>query len=368
MKNNKNVKVVTVLGTRPEIIKLSPLIPLLDEKFNHILIHTGQHYDYEMDSLFFKELQLKQPSYNLKVGSHSQGKQTAIMLENIEEILILEKPDMVIVQGDTNSTLSGALAASKLHIPVAHIEAGCRSFNRYMPEEINRVIADHISDILFASDKKAGECLLKEGIPREKIFLTGSTAFDVCLRNKEFITNSNIDKRLKLTKNQFILVTLHRAENTNNPQRFKNIIDALNSLSEAIDIVFPIHPRTAKIVKQHNIKMNTKIKVTKPLGYIDFIKLMSQCRIIFSDSGGVQEEAIVFNKPCLIPREDSEWMRLIEAGKNFLVGIETQSILKKTREFITDDTKLNQVKAIKYPYDKNVSKKILALLSDFLKK
>ncbi|MBI1968622.1 UDP-N-acetylglucosamine 2-epimerase (non-hydrolyzing), partial [Candidatus Woesearchaeota archaeon] len=203
------MKVVTVLGTRPEIIKLSALLPLLDQEFEHVLVHTGQHYDYNMDEVFFELLKLKKPSYTLNIGSHQQGKQTALMLERFEEVLLKEKPDLVIVQGDTNTALAGALAAVKLHVPVMHVEAGCRSFNRKMPEEINRVIADHVADYLIAPDNECVNHLKDEGIAAEKIKLLGSTAFEAVTKNKRFIDPSLI-KKLCLEKNAFVLVTIHR--------------------------------------------------------------------------------------------------------------------------------------------------------------
>lgn len=356
------MKVATILGTRPEIIKLSPLLPLFDKAFNHILIHTGQHYDYEMDALFFEELRLKKPKYNLQVGSGRQGKQTAIMLDRIECLLLKEKVDLVIVLGDTNTVLAGALVASKLGITLAHVESGCRSYNRSMPEEINRVITDHVANILFAPDKKAEACLLREGIPKKKIFLTGSTAFDACMRNKQFIAQAHIMQQLGLAKNRFILVTLHRAGNTNDIKRLRSIVKALNILGKDIDIVFPIHPRTLKIIKANKIKLSKNIKVIPPQGYINFLQLMDGARVIISDSGGIQEESLVFNTPCLIPREDSEWMRLVEAGKNFLIGGKTKEIVRQTRAFIKDDRLLKKVKAITYGFDTGVSQKIVRIL------
>ncbi|MEM2955975.1 MAG: UDP-N-acetylglucosamine 2-epimerase (non-hydrolyzing) [Candidatus Pacearchaeota archaeon] len=359
------MKITTILGTRPEIIKFSALIPLLEKEFDHRLIHTGQHYDYEMDGLFFKELKLKKPDYNLKVGSSNHGKQTAAMLEQIENILIKEKPEIVIVQGDTNSAFAGAIAASKIGIKIAHVEAGCRSFEKKTPEEINRVVIDHISDILFAPDEKAYEHLVKEGISKNRIYIVGSTIFDACLRNKEFIENSKITEKLDLTKDNFILVTLHRAENTNDTKKLKSIIDAFNIIAEEIDVVFPIHPRTSKIIKENGINLNKKIKLTSPLGYIDLLKLVSSAKVIISDSGGLQEEAFFFNIPCLITREKTEWTRLIEMGKNFLVGCKTEDIVKKTKEFIKNDLYLKRVKAIKTFFKKSASEKIIEILKNY---
>ena len=355
------MKICTILGTRPEITKLSPLIPLLDQEFEHILIHTGQHYDYNMDRVFFEELHLRIPDFQLQVGSHSQGKQTGLMLEKIEKILIEQNPSMVIVQGDTNSTLAGAIAAAKLSIPIIHIESGCRSFNRAMPEEINRIVVDSISDSLFASDEQSTKNLNLEGIPSEKIFLVGSTAFDACIRNSSFAPVSEILPKYGLNKNNFVLVTIHRAESTNNMNIFSNIISALNELSEKISVVFPIHPRTANVLALSSIKLNEKIILLKPQAYLDFLALLSSCRFCISDSGGIQEEALVFNKPCLVPRKETEWMRLIEAGKNFLVGTEKDSIMK-TAWKLMDDEELKLIQERLSPLHKDVSENIINII------
>ncbi|MDP3989950.1 MAG: UDP-N-acetylglucosamine 2-epimerase (non-hydrolyzing) [archaeon] len=357
------MKVVTILGTRPEIIKLSSVIPILDKEFEHILIHTGQHYDYEMDMVFFKELHLRDPDYCLQVGSHSHGKQTGFMLEKIEKILIEQKPSLVIVQGDTNSTLAGALAAAKLLIPVAHIESGCRSFNKIMPEEINRIIVDSISDSLFAPDDLSIVNLKKEGISSEKIHLVGSTAFDASRRNSSFAPIDKILSHYGLVKDNFVLATIHRAESTNNPEIFSNIISVLNELSEDMAVVFPVHPRTTNILSQSSIKLNEKIILLKPQAYLNFLALLSSCRFCISDSGGIQEEALVFNKPCLIPRNETEWMRLIDAGKNFLAGTNKRSILDIAKRLM-DDGELIRIRSLPSPLHENVSESIVNIIKE----
>ena len=351
------MKVSSIICTRPEIIKFSPVLPLLDSSFDHILIHTGQHYDYEMDSVFFSELHLKKPDYNLSVGSGKQGAQTGIMLEKIESILINEKIDMVLVLGDTNTVLAGALAASKIGVKVGHIESGCRSYNRSMPEEINRVIVDHISDILFASDTKSISCLAKEGL--NSVEHVGSTVFDACKRNVAFKDDSVIGLN-GLEKDKFILLTLHRAGNTDDVARLKRILSALNDIS--FPIVFPIHPRTSNVIEREGIILGDHIKVIKPQGYLSFLSLLDNCRFIISDSGGIQEEALFFNKPCLIPRADSEWMRIVEAGKNFLVDDDYDKIVGKSKEFIKDDSVLEAVKGIDLKFETGVAEKIIGVL------
>ena len=330
------LKIITILGTRPEIIKLSPLLPLLDQEFEHILIHTGQHYDFNMDTIFFEELKLKEPDYSLNIGSHPHGKQTGLMLEKIEEILIKKKPDAVIVLGDTNTTLAGALAASKLHVPLFHVEAGCRSFNRQMPEEINRVVADHISNYLIAPDKESFSNLLNEGISPEKISLFGSTVFEAVLRNNEFAKNKLVLDTYSLEKDNFVLVTLHRAENTDDIERFKGLVEVLNQISTKIKVVFPIHPRTKKLIKEQGITFHPTVTVLDPQPYLNFLALLSHCKLCLSDSGGIQEEALVFNVPCLIPREETEWMRLVKAGKNILVGTNPKKIVETVQDLLMD--------------------------------
>ena len=362
------MKVVTILGTRPEIIKLSSLLPLMDKEFDHVLIHTGQHYDYELDQAFFKDLHLSEAKYNLHVGSSSQGKQTGLMLEKIEEILIKEKPDLVVVQGDTNTALAGSLAASKLHLPLAHVEAGCRSFNKKMPEELNRIVSDHAANYLFAADKESQENLAREGLSGENVFMVGNTIFDACLRNAKLAQNSNILKEVNLEKGKYVLVTIHRQQSTDNKEVLKNIISALNELSTMIDVVFPMHPRTKKALEEHGIEMSGRIKVTKSLQYLPFLKLLADCRFCISDSGGIQDEALVFNLPCLIPRHYTEWTRLVKAGKNFLVGDAKESILAKAEELVKNDQSLQEIKDIEYPYETGIGEKIIKIIKEKFEK
>lgn len=356
------MKIITILGTRPEIIKLSPLIPLLDKEFEHILIHTGQHYDYNMDKVFFEQLHLLEPKYQLNVGSHLQGKQAGIMLEKIEGVLLQEKPRLVIVQGDTNTTMAGALAASKLHLPVLHLEAGCRSFNRKMPEEINRIIADHIADYCIAPDEKSQQNLLREGINQEKIFQLGSTAFDAVERNKAF-TQERILPELNIEQEGFILVTLHRAENTNDINTLRNIIAALNQIPKNVPVIFPVHPRTKKVFSESNIECSENIKIVEPQPYLSFLALLSNCKFCITDSGGIQEEALAFNVPCVIPRNETEWTRLVEAGKNFLAGTSTETVLGVVNKLL-DRTELQRIKEINYPFDTRVAEKIVQVIKN----
>ncbi len=355
------MKIITILGTRPEIIKLSPLLAQLEQEFQHKIIHTGQHYDHDMDQIFFEELKLPKPNYSLNIGSQTQGKQTASMLEKIEQILMTEKPNCILVQGDTNSTLSGALAASKLNIPIIHLEAGCRSFNKHMPEEINRILVDHMSTYLLAPDQKSVDHLLKENIKKENIFCVGSTSFDAILRNKEFINSTQILKEFQLQKEKYLLITLHRAENTNNLTTLKNIIDAINQVAEKIVIVFPLHPRTKKIIEENNISLNQNIKLIPPQSYLSFLALMQNSKFIISDSGGIQEESVALNKPCLITREETEWTRLTDAGKNILVGTQTEKIINTINQLL-DETNLQKIKEIPCPIEAGASQKVIEII------
>ncbi|PDW04373.1 non-hydrolyzing UDP-N-acetylglucosamine 2-epimerase [Candidatus Viridilinea mediisalina] len=312
-------KVLTILGTRPEIIKLSPLIPLLVERCNHVLVHSGQHYSYDVDAIFFQELNLPAPHHALGVGSASHGEQTARILARLEPILFSEQPDAVLVQGDTNTTLGGALCASKLGIPVVHLEAGGRSFNRAMPEEQNRIIVDHISALLLAADAIATTNLRNEGLPEASIATIGSTAIDAVLRNREHAQNSTILEQFELREQDYLLLTLHRAENTI-PSVLPGMVEALNELAEAYTIVFPVHPRTDAALKQQGLTLSPKLCLSKPLGYLDTLRLIGSATAVLTDSGGLQEEAGVLQTPLLITRNETEWRYLVDAGSAVLIG------------------------------------------------
>lgn len=317
-------KIITILGTRPEIIKLSPLIPLLIQQFDHVLVHTGQHYSFEMDAIFFEELRLPKPDYVLDVGSGAHGWQTGQMLTRTEQVLLHEIPDAVIVLGDTNTTLAGALAARKLHIPVVHIEAGCRSFNRAMPEELNRIVADHVSDWLLAPGARERDNLLREGIESEHIHVVGSTAIDACLRNQEYARGQMLVHDLGLKPGEYVLLTIHRAENTS-PDVLPGIVAAINQLAERWPFVFPIHPRTRAALGDEN-SFSPNVRVIEPIGYLDMLHVMSNARAVMTDSGGLQEESVVLGIPLLIARQETEWMYLVDTGAGVLVGNTLASI------------------------------------------
>lgn len=353
------MKIITILGTRPEIIKLSSLLPLLDSEINHKIIHTGQHYTYNMDKLFFEDLELRNCDYTLNVGSASHAQQTAKMMIEIEKVLIKEKPDLVLIQGDTNSTLAGALTASKLQVKVAHIEAGCRSFDKRMPEEINRVIVDHCADILFAPDDQAYYNLIKEGINEDSIYLVGNTSYDACLRVANLLNKEEID--IKLKKHSYALVTIHRQENTT-PEMLNKLINSLNIISNKIPIIFPVHMRTRKILNDNKIKINKNINLKNPLGYKEFIWFLVNSKFIMTDSGGIQEEAAVLNVPCLIIRDNTEWMYLVEAGKNVILGTDHRKIIEFIDKIWEDESILENMRNIKVPIKTGAAKAIIKIL------
>ena len=355
------MKIATILGTRPEIIKLSPIIPLLDNEFDHILIHTGQHYSYNMDKIFFDELNLRNCDYILNIGSGTHAAQTGQMMVEIEKVLLKEKPDIVVVQGDTNSTLAGAITASKLNIKVAHVEAGCRSLDKKMPEEINRILVDHCSDILFAPDDNAANNLTAEG--KDKFCLVGNTSVDACLRVVELF-NLNKLKELNLKKQDYVVLTVHRQENTEYG-KLKEIIKAMNLISKQIKIVFPVHLRTKKIIENHNIQISENILLVDPAGYTDFIGLLANSKFIMTDSGGVQEESGVLNVPCLILRENTEWEYLVDLGKNLLVGTKCEDITNTVEDLLVNDWKLEKMRNIKAHINRGTSEKIVSIFKTY---
>lgn len=328
-------KIITVLGARPQFIKASAMSSLLkhDPDLEEIIVHTGQHFDANMSDVFFQELDIEKPKYALGIGSGSHGAQTGQMLIGIEEILQREKPNVVLVYGDTNSTVAGALAAAKLHIPVAHVEAGLRSFNKKMPEEINRIVTDHVSDYLFTPTSTATQHLLNENIPHHKIYQVGDIMYDVILNNqKKAELTSQIQEKLNLKSKEFVLITLHRAENTDDTLRLKEIIDFLIRISRTCQLVFPIHPRTRKALLKQNLFtiLEQHCKLIEPVGYYDMIILQSAANCIITDSGGVQKEAFFVKTPCLTLRNETEWVELLEIGVNRLITPE--SFLQTTIE------------------------------------
>ncbi|WP_292518331.1 non-hydrolyzing UDP-N-acetylglucosamine 2-epimerase [Methanoculleus sp.] len=327
-----------LLGTRPEIIKMSPVIRECERRgLDYFIIHTGQHYSYEMDRLFFEELDLPDPDYSLDVGSGTHAAQTAGIMTGVEDVLTKESPEIVLVQGDTNTVMAGALAASKLHVRVGHIEAGLRSFNRWMPEEINRVVTDHISDYLFAPTENARENLLNEGISDRKICVTGNTIVDAVYQNLEIAKRKvSVLKDLDLEPREYFLVTAHRQENVDNRARLKEILKGLEGVQKefSMPVVFPVHPRTEKRIKELGIGVDG-LNLTKPFGFLEFLQLESQARLVLTDSGGVQEETCVLGVPCATMRYDTERPETLDVGSNILVGADSGKILAGVRSIAT---------------------------------
>src|SRR5665647_1318879 len=331
------MKIAIILGTRPEIIKMSPIIRECEKQgIGYYILHTGQHYSYEMDKIFFEQLGLPQPKYNLDVGSGKHGAQTAKMLAAIEEVLITDRPDVVLIQGDTNTVIAGALAASKLQIKIGHVEAGLRSFDRSMPEETNRIIADHTSDYLFAPTEISKQHLLNEGISQDKIFITGNTVVDAAYQNLEISKRgTDILQKLGLEEKKYIVATVHRAENVDNKERLGEILKGLSQIYKefGLPIVFPIHPRTAKMIGVFCLKLSEGIRLIKPLGYLEFLQLESGSRLILTDSGGVQEESCIFNIPCVTLRKNTERPETINVGANLIAG-NAEEIIECARKMV----------------------------------
>ncbi|KFZ44006.1 UDP-N-acetylglucosamine 2-epimerase [Smithella sp. SC_K08D17] len=348
------MKIVTIIGARPQFIKAAAVSRAIDEHnrltpdtapftndaspmasnplpITEVLVHTGQHYDEDMSAIFFRELEIPEPAYNLGIGSGTHGQQTGEMLAAIEKVLIVEKPDWVIVYGDTNSTLAGALAAAKLHIPIAHVEAGLRSFNRLMPEEINRIVADHLSHLLLCPSQIAVNNLTNEGISKGVTIVGDVMADALQFAVNKVQHNIDIKEKFHLQHGTYLLTTIHRAENTDNKERLQSIINALNSLEETI--VLPIHPRTRKILNGMNCRMKPHIRIIDPVGYFGMIALENSARMILTDSGGIQKEAYWLKVPCITLRNETEWVETVENGWNKLTGANPTAIIDAVHNF-----------------------------------
>lgn len=353
------MSIAIVLGTRPEIIKMSPVIRECERRqLDYFVLHTGQHYSYEMDRVFFEELELPQPEYNLDVGSGSHAEQTGKIMAGIERVLIKERPNVILVQGDTNTVMAGALAASKLHIKVGHIEAGLRSFDRTMPEEINRVVADHISDYLFAPTKTARDNLLKEGIDDSKISVTGNTIVDSVYQNREIAKRKvNVLEDLGLEPKGYFLVTAHRAENVDNKDRLGEILKGLELIGQefSLPVVFPVHPRTKKMMESFGFEFDG-VKAIDPIGFLEFLQLEANARLILTDSGGVQEETCILGVPCVTLRDNTERPETLDVGSNILAGARAEKMLEGAQIM------LNKGNGWKNPFGDGTSGEIIVKL------
>lgn len=322
----RTMKIVTIVGARPQFIKASPLTRELRRHHEEILVHTGQHYDYGMSDVFFEDLGIPPPNYHLGIGSGLHGAQTGAMLRTIEEVLEKERPETVIVYGDTNSTLAGALAAAKLHIPVAHIEAGLRSFNRSMPEEINRVVADHISTWLFTPSSVSREQLAQEGI-KSGVHVVGDIMYDALLMHRDRAdARSTVLARLELVPKSYYVATIHRAENTDLRENLAQLFGALDRLRKPV--VFPLHPRTSRKLREYGIKPGKNIRCIDPVGYLDMLKIQKEASCVLTDSGGVQKEAYYLEVPCLTLRTETEWVETVATGWNRVCGTDPDRIIE----------------------------------------
>lgn len=353
-------KIITVVGARPQIIKAAALSRAIknhySDKIKEVIVHTGQHYDENMSQVFFDELGIPSPDINLSVGSGSHGKQTATMIEGIEKVIMDEKPNAIVVYGDTNSTLAAGVAASKIHIPVVHIEAGLRSYNKKMPEEVNRIMCDHVSSLLFSPTKTGVENLIKEGFKEEAggtysmdnpgVFHCGDVMYDNSIHFSEMSAQqSTVLADNNLTEGQFILSTIHRNDNTDTPERITGIFEALQTISKDnnIEIVLPLHPRTAKILTENlpselyqAIQDNPNIKLIPPVSFLDMIALEKNSKMVITDSGGVQKEAFFFNKACVILRPETEWVELVSCGSAKIVGWDKNKIIEAYTRYAND--------------------------------
>lgn len=348
------MKILTVIGARPQFIKAAPFSKAIRQYFNEVIVHTGQHYDENMSNIFFNEMGIPKPDYNLEIGSGRHGKQTGEMLIALEEVMLKEKPDYVVVFGDTNSTIAAALAAAKLHIPIGHIEAGLRSFNRNMPEEINRIATDVLSSQLFCPTSNAVDLLSKEGITKE-VHACGDIMYDAMLHFLPIAEKkSGILDKLNLNDNDFYLFTMHRPENTDHPKRIKDIFMGLEACEGPI--IYPVHPRMRSVLEkpeiQEFVKKMTNLVLIDPVGYLDMIALEKAAYKIITDSGGMQKEAFFVKTPCITIRDESEWVETVDLGYNIIVGADTLKIQDAIENF-------NPKHDVNNPYGKGDSAKIM---------
>ena len=360
------MKVINVVGARPNMMKIAPIIEAMKKysKFNHVFLHTGQHYDRSMSKAFFVDLCLPKPDIYLGVGSGSHAEQTAKIIRRFEKVLYSERPDLVIVVGDVNSTMACAITAAKLNIPVAHIEAGYRSFDRTMPEELNRIITDSISTYLFATSEDAVNNLKNEGIKDERTFLVGNVMIDTLLKYKKKAESCDVLRRLNLESQEFAVLTLHRPSNVDRREDFAAILRAIKDIQEQIKIIFPIHPRTKNMLKRHGfLRYVARLKnfiITEPLGYLEFLKLISEAKFVLTDSGGIQEETTVLQVPCLTLRNNTERPVTVTEGTNVIVGNNYAKIITQARIIING--KFPKIGKIPKFWDGRAAQRIISVL------
>lgn len=362
------MKLMLVLGARPQIIKSAPLIreALRKSEMELQIVHTGQHYDFEMSKVFFDELDLPSPLVNLGVGSGTHAWQTGRMMIGLEKAMFKLKPDLVLVPGDTNSTLAGALAAVKLHVPVGHVEAGARSYDMRMPEEVNRRLTDHCSRLLFASTHNCVGNLRKEGLPKECVHFSGDTMYDVLLTHLPKVVKSDVLDRFGLEDEGYGVVTLHRPENVDDTEALGNIAEALVQLKDLV-LVFPVHPRAMKMFKTagllRRLRKARHLRLVDPVGYLDMLHLVKQAKIVFTDSGGLQKEAFWLHTPCLTFRDRTEWVETVELGANVLVGSNRDLIIRKAKKYLSSENLKMKLQGLSNPFgDGHASENIVGIL------
>jgi UDP-N-acetylglucosamine 2-epimerase (non-hydrolysing) len=361
-------KVLNVVGARPNFMKIAPIHRLMVDSqndFTPLLVHTGQHYDERMSKFFFEDLQMPQPDIYLGVGSGSHAEQTAKIMVEFEKICQEHQPDLILVVGDVNSTAACSMVASKLWIPIAHVEAGLRSFDRKMPEEINRLVTDALSDYLFTTEKSGDENLKREGVNSSKIHFVGNVMIDSLVYFIKIAEQSNILNDLKLSSSEYALVTLHRPSNVDDPDNFKKILKAFKEIQEKVKIIFPIHPRTQKNIEALGLKDEVNellnLHLLPPIGYLDFMKLMVNCKFVMTDSGGIQEETTYLGIPCLTLRENTERPITTEIGTNEIVGTDTDKIIRLTGEIISGNWKKGRIPDL---WDGQAAQRIISVLEE----
>jgi len=360
-----NIKILILAGVRPNFIKIAPLLEEIKKhrQIKPVLVHTGQHYDFKMSQAFFEDLNIPKPNYNLGVGSGSHAYQIGEALIRLEKVVLKEKPDLIIVVGDANSCLVGSLVATKLYLPVAHVEAGLRSFNRKMPEEINRLLTDHLSDYLFVHDPAAVENLLREGVEKKKIFFVGNIMIDSLEQSRKKIKNLKFYKKFGLEEKEYALLTLHRQENVDDRKIIQEIITAIERIQKRIKIIYPLHVRAEKRIKEFGfwarIKDMKNLIITSPLSYLKTLSLMADSRFVMTDSGGVQEETTILSIPCLTLREETERPVTVKVGTNKVVGTKEKDIVREALKILNG--KIKKGKTPKY-WDGKTAKRIISII------
>lgn len=357
------MKIILSAGARPNFMKISPLIQEIKKHPNieYKLVHTGQHYDENMSKLFFDELKIPRPDINLEIGSDTRDKQIKKIIIKFEDLLKTEDPDLVVVVGDVNSTLACALAAEKLGIKIAHVEAGLRSYNQKMPEELNRIETDKISDYLFTTSRNANKNLKNEGISKKKIFFVGNVMIDTLLKHKIKAQESSIIKKLRLKEKDYAVLTMHRPENVDDKKILHELLNTLNEIAKKIEIVYPMHPRTKKMIEKFGFQNILKnILITEPVGYLDFVKLMSNAKFVITDSGGIQEETTILGIPCLTIRTETERPITINQGTNIVTGISSKKIIPEANKILSGKIKRGRTPEL---WDGRASERIINILN-----